>query len=284
MMADINKSAVPLAACAADFYPYMIFHMRKFFENELLNVTDYTVFDINGNLVHVELEDVMKAFSDDVLSDELKKFVYSHDTRFRPVELPVKNNPTGKPFYMAFSGKRWATPEDIKNSTDPIVNRPLTWVDVIYIAAVKSTEDKMCSITRFPYDSYFNTIYTGIEVSSTIETESITLNGEYYKFYPKIRLEDINTLSGKKFIDTMRVSNLYLGLMGMDYDGDTVSVKGSYTRESNDELRTFADSKKNFVTLGCENGRVSEKEAVQALYNMTLVLSSDGSKLTNPQF
>lgn len=284
MMADINKSAVPLAACAADFFPYMIFHMRKFFENELLNVTDYIVLNDKNELVHVELDNVMNAFSDDVLTDELKKFVYSHDTRFRPVELPVKNNDTGKPFYMAFSGKRWSTVGEIKTSEDPIVNRYLTWVDVIYIAAVKATEDKMCSITRFPYDSYFNTIYTGIEVASTIETEPVTINGEYYKFYPKIRQEDINTPSGNKFIDTMRVSNLYLNLMGMDYDGDTISVKGSYTKESNEELKTFADSKKNFITLGCENGRVSEKEAVQALYNMTLILSDDLSKMTTPTF
>ena len=34
LMVSLDKSAMPLAAVAADFYPFMLFHMRKFFEND----------------------------------------------------------------------------------------------------------------------------------------------------------------------------------------------------------------------------------------------------------
>lgn len=283
LMVTIDKSAIPLAAVAADFYPFMMFHIRKFFENELQNATSYEFVNDNGEQVSIELaEDPMAYFNDDMIKDHLKKFVYSHDTRFIPVELPTKN--TDHVYYMTFKGKRWDSVKDAELSSEPTLQRPLTWVDVIYVAAIRATDGKQISFTRYPYDSYFNTIYTGIEVATTKETEPIMLNGELYKFYPKIRLEDINAPSAQKFIDTMQISNLYLNGMGADYDGDMGQVKGSFFNETNQELANFTNSKANFINMACTNIRVSEKEAVQSLYNMTLVLRDDISRLTDPKF
>lgn len=282
LMVSIDKSAIPLAAVAADFFPFMMFHMRKFFENEFLNSTSYEVVDSAGNPVQVEIDNVMMSFSDEVIKDHLKKFVYSHDNRFLPVEIPTRD--VEKHYFMTFKGARWLDPAQARVGVEPIVRRPLTWVDVIYIAAVKSTEGKYMSFTRYPYDSYFNTIYTGIEISSTKETEPLYVNGEFYRFYPKIRLEDIGNPSATKFIDTMQVCNLYLKGSGMDYDGDTGMVKGSFFKETNDELANFTNSKANFINMGMENIRVSEKEAVQSIYNFTKVLRQDEDKLTDPIF
>lgn len=283
LMVTLDKSAIPLAAVAADFYPFMMFHIRKFFENELQNATSYEFVNDNGDQVSIELaEDPMAYFNDDMIKDHLKKFVYSHDTRFIPVELPTKN--TDHVYYMTFKGKRWDSVKDAELSSEPTLQRPLTWVDVIYVAAIRATDGKQISFTRYPYDSYFNTIYTGIEVATTKETEPIMLNGELYKFYPKIRLEDINAPSAQKFIDTMQISNLYLNGMGADYDGDMGQVKGSFFNETNQELANFTNSKANFINMACTNIRVSEKEAVQSLYNMTLVLRDDTSRLTDPKF
>mgnify|MGYP004644642449 FL=1 len=283
LMVTIDKSAIPLAAVAADFYPFMMFHIRKFFENELQNATSYEFVNDNGEQVSIALaEDPMAYFNDDMIKDHLKKFVYSHDTRFIPVELPTKN--TDHVYYMTFKGKRWDSVKDAELSSEPTLQRPLTWVDVIYVAAVRATDGKQISFTRYPYDSYFNTIYTGIEVATTKETEPIMLNGELYKFYPKIRLDDINAPSAQKFIDTMQISNLYLNGMGADYDGDMGQVKGSFFNETNQELANFTNSKANFINMACTNIRVSEKEAIQSLYNMTLVLRDDTGKLTDPKF
>lgn len=283
LMVTLDKSAIPLAAVAADFYPFMMFHIRKFFENELQNATSYEFVNDNGEQVSIELaEDPMAYFNDDMIKDHLKKFVYSHDTRFIPVELPTKN--TDHVYYMTFKGKRWDSVKDAELSSEPTLQRPLTWVDVIYVAAIRATDGKQISFTRYPYDSYFNTIYTGIEVATTKETEPIMLNGELYKFYPKIRLDDINAPSAQKFIDTMQISNLYLNGMVADYDGDMGQVKGSFFNETNQELANFTNSKANFINMACTNIRVSEKEAVQSLYNMTLVLRDDTSRLTDPKF
>ena len=283
LMVSLDKSACPLAAVAADFYPAMIFHMRKFFENELLNATSYETV-VNGEPYTVKLNNPMMAFSDTVLKDQLKYFLHSYDNRFIPVILPTEEGYDDRIFFMWFKGERWLEPNEAREGVEQIVQRPLTWVDVIYIAAKKATEDKTISFTRFPYDSYFNTIYTGIEVASTKETEPLYVNGEFYKFYPKIRADEILKSTGQKFVDTMQVSNLYLKGMGADYDGDTGVMKGSFFKETNEELHKLADSKKNYINLGCENIRVSSNEAIQALYSFTKILESDTSKLTNPEF
>jgi hypothetical protein len=289
LMVNIDKSAMPLAAVTADFYPFMIFYIRQFFENEFLNVTNYELVDTKGEVKTAEIENVMLAFNDDVIKDQLKKFVYSHDNRFIPIEVPViggEGVDLSKTYFMQFKYERW---EDVENrskgtNTEPAFARPLTWVDVIYMAAVASTRDKTVSITRFPYDKYFNTIYTKIEVASTAETEPLIVNGEYYRFYPKIRIDDIFKPSARKFVDVMQLSNVYLSGMGGDYDGDTIQAKGSFMKETNEEINQYINSKSNFVNLACENNRVSEKEAIQSMYNFTLVLSSDVQKLTNPVF
>lgn len=282
LMVSIDKSAIPLAAATADFYPFMLFHVRKFFENEFLNATSYEFANTKGEPVLVELDNPMLYFTDDLIKDQLKKFVYSHDSRFIPIELPTKDK--SHKYYMTFKGKRWDSVKDVEDSSEPAFHRPMTWVDVIYIAAVKATEGKRISITRFPYDSYFNTIYTGIEIASTTETEPILLDGEFYRFYPKIRIEDINSQSAKKFVDTMQISNLYLGGMGGDYDGDTIQVKGSFFKETNDELAKFTESKANFIDMSCSNNRTTGTEGVQAIYNLTLTLRTDKDKLTAPEF
>lgn len=70
--------------------------------------------------------------------------------------------------------------------------------------------------------------------------------------------------------------------MYKDFDGDQVTVKLAYSVEANEELKKFKDSNGQFITLNGINGRKADKEAIQAMYNLTLVLP--GTKLTDPEF
>lgn len=109
-------------------------------------------------------------------------------------------------------------------------------------------------------------------------------NNTFYKYYPKIREEDIGKNTGNKFVDTLKLSNLYLDGLGADYDGDTAVVKGMYTIEANDELKKFKESKMNFIDLGGNCIRSSSADVIQSLYALTKLLSEDESKITNPVF
>jgi hypothetical protein len=134
-------------------------------------------------------------------------------------------------------------------------------------------------------DSRYNQFPVGLVVSSTIETENMVVDGKFYKYYPKIREEDIGSDTSSMFIDTFVMSNLYLGAIGGDYDGDTVTLKGVYTTEANEELKAYTNTKANYVDLGGNIIRSPSKEAIISMYSLTMLTDNimEGT-LTDPQF
>lgn len=228
MMVDLTHSAVPLASICVNFYPYMMFHIRRFFENEFGG--DYTcaVYDKDGKIKRMHVKDYQIAFSDDRISREMDRFIHGYSNRFIPVEVPLVEKVNGKS-YMQFVGRNMtgdiSNIEEYKRAVEngtadqmPIVNRPMTWCDVFYIAANEFIDDKTVLITRYPIDSYYNQFPSKIVVASTVETEPMIVRDKLLKFYPKIRLEDIGTNTSTTFIDTMRICNAHLDSIGGDYD------------------------------------------------------------------
>ena len=68
----------------------------------------------------------------------------------------------------------------------------------------------------------------------------------------------------------------------LDYDGDTVSIRGVFTEESNQELEKFIKSKAFYIDLGGNNKKGSHHQCIDAIYSLTKVI--DGTKLTEPKF
>ena len=88
----------------------------------------------------------------------------------------------------------------------------------------------------------------------------------------------IGTDTSNTFVDTLRMSNLYLSGMGADFDGDTTSSKGVYLEESNEELEEYVNSKANFINFSGGALRSPGADAIQSLYALSRVL--DGTNLT----
>lgn len=141
-----DRSAIPLAAIIADFYDYMIFHIKQFFNNEFGTVSKYPVIDSNGNVAEYTPKDPLIEFSDERIKHELKNFTHSYSDRFVPIEVPLEDAPKGKIYYMRFKGKS----KENNIEGESIYNRRLTWLDVFYQAAVEATKNKVVFITRFP--------------------------------------------------------------------------------------------------------------------------------------
>lgn len=276
MMVNMDYSASPLAAVIVNFRPFVMFHVKRFFENEFVGTHSYPVINKNGQIETLIPKDPMIEFSDERIKREMDRFLHGYNNRFIPIKVPTED--PKRTFFMQFKG-RFQKPG---GNPESIYQRRLTWCDVFYMAACEAVKDKHILITRFPIDSYFNQITTKVVVSSTKEVEPMMVGDVFYKYYPKIREEDIGTNTGNKFVDTFKMCNLFLPGLGGDYDGDTVSVKGVYTVEANDELAEFMKSKRNFINLGGSNIRYSTADSIQAIYSFTKVLSS--TKLTDPVF
>ena len=265
--ADFDYSVLPMTSAAANFFPFVIFHMRRFFENEFIGDTKYPILDKDGTIIYGEIEDYQIQFSDEVLKKELDRFIHGYSDRFRPVKVLCRVK--GKQEYLDLKWKGFYKEPDVKALKN---ERPLTWCDVIYMACEEAVKDRMILITRYPIDTFYNEFATKIRLSSTIETEEAVFDDVVYTHYPKIRKEDIGKDTSSSFIDTMNICNGYLDSIGGDYDGDMVTIKGVYTDEANAELKKQLASNIHFINLGGNPVISTSKESIQALYAMTLIL------------
>ena len=265
--ADFDYSVLPMTSAAANFFPFVIFHMRRFFENEFIGDTKYPILDKDGTIIYGEIEDYQIQFSDEVLKKELDRFIHGYSDRFRPVKVLCRVK--GKQEYLDLKWKGFYKEPDVKALKN---ERPLTWCDVIYMACEEAVKDRMILITRYPIDTFYNEFATKIRLSSTIETEEAVFDNVVYTHYPKIRKEDIGKDTSSSFIDTMNICNGYLDSIGGDYDGDMITIKGVYTDEANAELKKQLASNIHFINLGGNPVISTSKESIQALYAMTLTL------------
>ena len=278
LMVDLDYSAIPLSAVCVIAYPFIVYYLRNYCNNEFGGKEIYFTDASKGS--YITLDNIQVEFSDDRIDKEINEFVHGYSNRFKSIKIPNKE---GKNITLRLKSYNITEDEYIsgKRETGSIMDRPMTWVDLLFRAAVEVTKDKMCIISRYPIDSYFNQLYTKIHVSSTIKTENIVINNTFYKWYPYIREEDRDSDTSNKFIDTCQIANPYCPLMGADYDGDQVTVKMAYSIEANKELQDYVKTNAQFITLSGNNGRVAGNEAIQAMYSLTVVLPEDKPKLTD---
>lgn len=290
IVADTDHASIPLAAVCVTFFPFIIFHLKRLFSLQFSN--RLSMMDIDGK-TH-ELEPYEMVYSEDELKKQLDRFIHGYSNRFIPIRPPIKDKKVREKNHLKFSG-RGLKPEDVRKlekkeitmadaiASSSIIDRPLTWCDFIYLSALRAVEGKMVLITRYPIDSYFNQYPVKVNVSSTLETETVVLDGVIYKHYPKIRKEYIGIDTSNMFVDTMNMSNLYLKSIGGDYDGDTCSVKGIYTDEANAELEKHLNSLNHWIGLDGELAIKAHAQAIDAVYAMTMGVP-DMKKITDPVF
>lgn len=282
LMVDTDHCAMPLSSALVNYKPFIIFNVKRFFENEFSNSPTHMLKDEKNRLVAVEVKNPEMVFSDVEIEKQMNKFIHGYSKRLSPVKVPLVN---GKVAFAIFKGQNI---ESVELDKDPRKNalqdRKLTWCDVFYIAAVEATRNKCVLITRFPMDSYWNQFPAKIRISTMQETEPIIIGSTLYKWYPKIREKDIDSNTSNLFIDTLQFTNLNLTSIGGDYDGDQVGSKGVWSIESNEECMKIINSKSYYLDLNCANIKVSTNEAIQSIYSLTKVLDNDKSKLTDPVF
>ena len=92
-----------------------------------------------------------------------------------------------------------------------ITNRKATLADIMYIVAHRVVQDKHVLVTRYPLDNYNGQYPARVEVASTTHTEPAIIGETLYQFYPICEGDPSNA-----FIDTLQMSNGYIGPMGAD--------------------------------------------------------------------
>lgn len=288
LMVNMQYSALPLASAIVNFKPLIIFNIKRFFDNEFGGSTNMQSIGKDGKVRYVKVVEPQMQFSDTIIEKQMKKFVHGFSNRFEPVMVNVEG-PNNKPIQMSmvFKGRSVSAKDYAAGNTggnSSLIDRPLTWCDILYMAAVEAVNGKHILITRYPIDSIYNQFPTKINISTIKDMEPVYVDGKYYEHYPRIRAEDVGSNTSNRFIDTLNICNLYLKGINGDYDGDTAGIKGCWLVETNEELDMFTISKIHYINFGGNNIRVSSNEALQSIYSLTKTLATDEKLLTDPIF
>lgn len=267
-MIDLTHCAVPISQACVMFYPFVFAWVRNYLDSEIIerqfNKSSIEVpgEDPENAVPAVKFDKPEAVFDDKYIMKMINRYIKNPDGRYETINIPLSNGKTGKLVFVC---------RPITNGGIPgaIYTRYMTITDILYMACVDVTANKHVIITRYPVLNLFGATLSRVRISSTIETMPVDVNGQVYKWYPKIDLNTPTNRVGVQFVDTTKFSNSLLHGMNGDYDGDQVTVKGVFTVEANEEAEKIIESKSYVLTIGGENIRTTDCECVQTLYVLT---------------
>lgn len=267
MRVDYEHVGLPLAATLTCFFPYIIKWLKDYFENNLFGIKDkFPVRRKDGTVDYVKLVNIEK-YNDEYFTKAINSFIKSYADRFKVINL---ENDKGYDIKLNIIGNMATVDNNVDSSTDStMIRRPATWTDLLYMAAHDVTRDKHILVTRYPLEDYFGIFPCKFNVLSTLETVPMKIGSKFYPYFPKVDPSLTPEKVASLFIDTLIMSNLYLGGLGADFDGDQITVRGIFDIHANKSCEELMYKKQNYLDISGNLKRKTEKEAIQTLYQLT---------------
>lgn len=268
-MVDMDHCALPISECCSTFYPFIEAWLLNFFTREVINDPNaFAYYDPqNQKEIAGTIQDPELQFSERVIRKIINNYVLNPDNRFEVIKVKIKmTNKTAKPVdaNLILKGKII-----LPNNTQQVLNRAMTYTDLLYLACVETCEHRHVMVSRYPVGTDKGIYFNKIRVQSTRKHMNVIFNGKEYKYYPVIDFKVPHEKVGVQFVDTLVYSNSHLDGMGADYDGDQVSVRGIWSDEANLEAEQIMKSKMAVLNITGTNSKVVAKELNSSIYELT---------------
>ena len=121
----------------------------------------------------------------------------------------------------------------------------------------------------YPMKDHLGIFPIGISILTTNQVTEMNVDGTIYKHYPVVDLNIPKDDVPNKFIEVTQLPNTYLEVIGGDYDGDQITLKGVFSQEANIEAEEKLRSMTNILSINGTNTRTSSIEVIQTLYMCT---------------
>ena len=271
---DYQHMGIPISQICVLCHPFIVNWLKNFFDKEYIqNKYVKTVIPVNAKdglnteEIEYEIKNPESYFSDRFITKMIDRFISDQSYRYSKIPIPVTANGKDVPAYIKFKGYVYDGTADYEKSG--IYSRAMTVTDLLYMACVDVVKDKHAIVTRYPLLDYFGVFIAKVHVLSTTETIPMVVNGQIYKWYPKIYPNASKSKIMRSYIDSCQFSNAYLEGLDGDYDGDQCTVKIVWTQEANAECDRVIHSKSYFLNITGGSSRKIDLEAVQSLYMLT---------------
>ena len=282
---DINHSAIPISECCSLFYPFIESWLRNFFTREIVNDPNLIMFyekDTKKEFT-ATIKDPELQFSDKAIHKLINNYCLNPDSRFKVidviVEVPTKDGDKKQlTAHMLLKGKVIS-----ENNVSTVLNRAMTVTDLLYLASVEVCEKRHVMVSRYPVGTDKGIFFNRINVQSTTDHVHVIFNGKDYPRYPKIDFQIEPERVGIQFVDTLVMSHSHCDGLGADYDGDTLSIRGIWTDEANEEAEKIMASKMSFLNISGTNSKVVAKEVFNSMFELTKIGKDPAKKILDAE-
>lgn len=224
-----NETLLPIFQAAKAFQPLVIHAIREYFFNAIFTFGSVNIPVIDPEtkkLVYTEIKDseLTKALSTE-LAEELISMFQNTETRLNPVSIQDKNDKTYWLYLIYDTGD---TIQIFRNMDEFIERykrynpnkelimdniRPLTYLEMMYLATEHATRGKYATVTRYPAIEIGSIYPSLVKIGSTVPSREII-----YKFDPyEIKLPHYPVL-GNAYLDSTVFHPSQAAGLGADYD------------------------------------------------------------------
>jgi len=241
----VNHTIVGIYQFIKSITPIAANKVINIFISRFMNPTTNTAILVNPKTMKTEIVDIPVKKRDDWISLDGLNNLFNKFAQDSFKSLPVKIN--GYYLMLIYDDgknvKYYFNTDDIDEKTDRKYIRPITYIELVYMAIYDVKDKYPAFLTRYPvaalggiYPSYqyVKTTINGRTVNFSMDNISKTV----YE-YPKL---------GDEYVNSMSISQYHLKRAGADYDGDMMSSNGLLTAESIAEVKRILNTKEYYIT------------------------------------
>jgi hypothetical protein len=255
-----DETLLGLFQCAKMFQPLVINQLRSVFYSQIFtqgSVRAPAIDTKTKSIIYIEVSDqeINRTLSSDSLEALINTFQNLH-MRTNPVSIRDIDNKLYWLFLVYDDGDKIYILRNISDFTefmnnknhpvDPSKIRPLTYVEMIYLATYRATYDKHCTITRYPAIEMGSIYPSKIKIGTTLPSRKVKFSSQYNDDY-FIELPCYPIL-GKPYLDTTIIHPAHRAGLNADYDGDTISANGIMSDEANVECREYLNKPRSIIS------------------------------------
>lgn len=249
-----NDTVIGLYQASKALLPKVVYGLKTGIIGEIFNTASNNIELVNPKTLQLEWTEVSSETMDRWSTPEgLEKIVNELsivEKRDRPVMIEDRYLALvyvdDKANYRVFRDLR-EFPSEFNRS----FVRPITYVELIYLSALSSWYSNTALVTRFPVENAMSSYPTSLYVKTTVQGElRYELDGDWNRKGDEYRALEYPIIKDgvvTNYHDSTSVNPSRLSSLGADFDGDTVSLTATYSKEANEEAKRYFKSRAFYV-------------------------------------
>lgn len=282
MRVDFTKSLLPLFAAIKCFAPFIYNGVRSIitdylggseyvyrvidtktkktshvFETHLKNAISNEEFSMESDSIRFErlklANDWQNVLTTDYIYNLIDLYSDSIEHRLDIFTLPLEDGGSIPMNYYVNEFINQDMTEDLSTIYDRL--RPLSLIELFYMAAYNTIRDKHIFVTRYPIEDHNNTYPSKMNIIPYKRCTKLIVGDTEYPNFPLINYETDREIIHTMFTDSLTLFPIYLSALGGDFDGDMVSVIGLFTEEGNMDAHNHIYSVANIAAIDGTSAR-----------------------------